>query len=80
MAGFRTSSGRIEIPVVFSMAMDRNTTALERAFQIAKSGHCISIEDLRRQLKSEGYSTDHIAGNDLTRQLKELIRSAKTPK
>jgi hypothetical protein len=60
--------------------MDHNTTALERAFQLAKSGHCISIEDIRQQLKSEGYSTEHITGKSLTRQLKELIRSATTPK
>jgi hypothetical protein len=60
--------------------MDPNTTALERAFQLAKSGRCISIEDIRQQLKSEGYPTEHITGKGLTRQLKELIRSAATPK
>jgi hypothetical protein len=60
--------------------MDPNTTALERAFQLAKSGRCISIEDIRQQLKSEGYSAEHVTGKGLTRQLKELIRSAATPK
>jgi hypothetical protein len=69
-----------DAPVVFSIAMDHNTTALERAFQLAKSGYCNSVDDIRHQLKSEGYSTEQITGKDLTSQLKALINSAQTPK
>jgi hypothetical protein len=39
-----------------------------------------SVEDIRHQLKSEGCSTEHITGKDLTRKLKALINSAQTPK
>jgi hypothetical protein len=57
-------------------AMDRNATALERAFQLAKSGHCTSVADLRRCLKREGYPLTHIVGRSLHRQLETLIKAA----
>jgi len=57
--------------------MDQNTTVLERAFQLAKSGLCGSINEIRNQLKLEGYSTEYITGKGLTTQLKALIHSAK---
>jgi hypothetical protein len=60
-------------------AMDHNITVLERAFQLAKSGRCTSIGDIRQQLSSEGYSTEHITGRGLIRQLKALMRPAQTP-
>jgi hypothetical protein len=66
--------------VLFSMGMDPNTTALERAFQLAKSGLCGSVNEIRNQLKLEGYSTAYITGKGLMTQLKALIHSAKTPK
>ena len=58
-------------------AMDRNVTALERAFQLAKSGDCVSVPDLRQRLKGEGYSLETIVGPALSRQLEALIRAAK---
>jgi hypothetical protein len=60
--------------------MDQNITVLERAFQLANSGRCSSVDDIRHQLKSEGYSTEHLDGKDLKRQLRALIRSAQMPK
>ena len=42
--------------------MDRNLTALERDFQIAKSGDVTAIKEVRRMLRKEGYQVDHIAG------------------
>jgi hypothetical protein len=47
-------------------------------FSLQSRGNC--VEDIRHQLKSEGSSTEHIAGKDLTRELKALINSAQTPK
>jgi hypothetical protein len=49
--------------------MDHNITALERAFQLAKSGECDSIDDLKKRLRAEGYSTSQIVGRELARQL-----------
>jgi hypothetical protein len=58
--------------------MDQNTTALERAFQLAKSGRCGSIEVIRLQLKTEGYYTDQIIGKGLSKQLRAIIKSVTT--
>ena len=30
-------------------------TALERAFQLARSGHMATVDDIRKRLKQEGY-------------------------
>jgi hypothetical protein len=56
--------------------MDHNVTALERAFQIAKSGNCLSVEGLRKQLKCEGYALHQVIGRSLFRQLNLLIKAA----
>ena len=57
--------------------MDQNFTSIERAFQIAKSGSCESITDLKKLLKTEGYSTDQIEGRMISKQLATLIKGAK---
>jgi hypothetical protein len=57
-------------------AMDHNVTALERAFELAKSGECTSVADLRKRLKAEGYSQQKIVGRSLFRQLEALIKAA----
>jgi hypothetical protein len=57
--------------------MDRKRTALERAFDLAKSGACSSIDDLRHCLKLEGYSLTHIVGPSLYRQLRALIHESR---
>jgi hypothetical protein len=59
--------------------MNQNTTELERAFQLAKSGCFATVDLIRHQLKSEGYSTAHVTGKGLTKQLVAIIRSAKAP-
>jgi hypothetical protein len=56
--------------------MDYNVTALERAFQLAKSGDCTSVMELRKRLKDEGYSLQKIVGRSLSRQLEALIKAA----
>ncbi len=52
-------------------------TALERAFQIARLGHCESVEDIRRQLGREGFDRHQIAGPVLGQQLLDLARRAR---
>jgi hypothetical protein len=59
-------------------AMDGNLTALERAFELAKSGDCASVADLRKRLKGEGYSLQKIVGRSLSRQLEMLIKASAT--
>jgi hypothetical protein len=53
--------------------MDRNVTALERAFQLAETGVSASVSDIKTQLKREGYSDAQIIGPTLVKQLKALI-------
>ena len=42
--------------IVYVGAMDHNVTVLERAFQLAKSGTCGTVAELKRRLSNEGYS------------------------
>jgi arginine repressor len=57
--------------------MDYHVTALERAFQMARSGQYPSVEDIRKQLRAEGFSSAQVTGRALSRQLKELILQAR---
>ena len=57
--------------------MDQTKTALERAFELAKSGRYTRVSDLKRAVSSEGYSAAQLQGPMLTRQLGQLIRAAK---
>jgi hypothetical protein len=53
--------------------MTPNTTPLERAFEIAKSGRCRTTDDIFAFLKKEGYPTEQIVGPWLLRQLRTVI-------
>lgn len=57
---------------------DRPTT-LERAFQLANSGECASVADIRARLKSEGYSDaqSHTKGPSIRAQLNALCAAAR---
>jgi hypothetical protein len=57
--------------------MDHNTTAIERAFELAKSGRCASVAHIKRLLHAEGYSAAQITGRVLTRQLETLIKARR---
>jgi hypothetical protein len=57
--------------------MDHRMTALERAFQLARSGRVSTIADIVGSLKRSGYSIDQIEGRTLKRQLANLIRAAR---
>ena len=52
-------------------------TAIERAFQLARSGQAASVTEIIVSLKREGYSIDQIQGPSLRRQLAELIRGPR---
>lgn len=52
-------------------------TALERAFQLARSGEVSGLTEIRRALDREGYSGDQIEGPALKRQLAGLIKTAR---
>ena len=55
--------------------MDPHVNAVERAFQLAKTGRYPTVEAIKQQLKKEGYLQHYIEGRTLTRQLTEIIRA-----
>jgi hypothetical protein len=69
------ASAAPQIPGMFG-GMDHRMTALERAFQLARSGEVAGLPDIRKALKREGYYEYQIEGPTLTRQLADLIKTA----
>jgi hypothetical protein len=59
------------------MTMLTQCTPLERAFELARSGECALVSDVRRRLKDEGYSDAQLDGPSLIRQLRGLLATAK---
>jgi hypothetical protein len=52
-------------------------TALERAFQLARSGRVAGLTEIATSLNREGYSVRQIEGPLLKRQLSDLIKAAR---
>ncbi len=51
---------------------------LERAFQLAESGKCTSVDDIQKQLKSEGvFEAGSLDGTALRKQLREMCDVAR---
>jgi hypothetical protein len=59
--------------------MSDRPTALERAFQLAKSGRPSTVDDIKKTLNSEGYFSDQIQGKALSNHLRALIQAARLP-
>ena len=57
--------------------MEANLSALERAFQLARSGQVTDVKDIKAQLKREGYDLGLITGSALIRQLQGVIEAAR---
>jgi hypothetical protein len=50
---------------------------LERAFQLARSGRVAKVDEIRKQLRQEGYDESVVDGGPLLKsQLRELIKGA----
>ena len=61
----------------YAHGMDHRKTAMERAFDLARSGQASSVTDIIVSLRREGYTVDQIQGPSLRRQLVALIKSAR---
>ena len=48
---------------------------VERAYQLAASGECASLEDIRRRLSQEGCEsvTGHLSGRAIQQSLRRLL-------
>lgn len=51
-------------------------TTMERAFQLAASGKCHGVADIKSALKNEGYDSGQIVGQSLFKQLKDIMGKA----
>jgi hypothetical protein len=56
-----------------------NPTTLERAFDLARSGTCATVNDIRQRLRAERFDQvdAHLAGSAITRQLRDLCVEAR---
>lgn len=59
--------------------MDQNKTALERAFELARSGRFQTVTELKKVVSREGYQASQLEGSQLSRQLTALIRESNLP-
>jgi len=57
--------------------MDQKITAVERAFQIARSGAAASADDIKWALHKEEHLDGFIEGQSIRRQLAKLIKEAR---
>lgn len=55
-------------------------SALERAFEIARTGAYDAVADIRRQLNREGFDARQLEGRTLARQLLDASRAARQNK
>ena len=52
-------------------------TSLERAFELASSGQCVTVREIRERLRQEGYDPGQIEGKSVVLQLQALMRKAR---
>ncbi len=52
-------------------------TTLERAFALARTGAYAGVEEIRAQLKAEGYSLMQMQGRALARQLRDICIASR---
>jgi hypothetical protein len=53
-------------------------TAVERAFQIARSGAAASVDEIRWVLHKEGHLDGFIEGSSIRRQLGRLLKEGRS--
>ena len=56
--------------------MDRKTL-LERAFELAASGKFVTVEEIKKALRAEGYITSQLLGRELYKQLRARMEKAR---
>ncbi|MDO9383991.1 MAG: hypothetical protein Q7T86_14135 [Hyphomicrobiaceae bacterium] len=59
-----------------AMSLQTQTT-LERAFELAQTGKCRTVTELRLKLRGEGFDVDQITGPKLLKQLNAILGSAQ---
>ncbi len=59
--------------------MNHTPSTLERAFELARSGECANIAEIRTRLKRERFDSveAHLQGPSINRQLRQLCDAAR---
>jgi len=57
--------------------MNHRPTAIERAFQLAKTGHFQTVAEIRKVMSRERYSWRHLEGPTLAKQLRDTMKKAR---
>jgi hypothetical protein len=57
--------------------MTQASGTIERAFQLARAGRCLTIEDIVRQLSAEGCESPqaHLAAKGIRIELRRLVKT-----
>ena len=77
---FPTQLKRLQNLALLAWCRSMNRPSIiERAFQLAKSGQCADLKDIRARLKKEGYESvvAYIQGAALRNQLRGMIAAAR---
>ena len=56
-------------------------TTIERAYQLARSGECATVSEIKSKLRSEGYGdvAGQLYGPTIQRSLRQLCTAAQEP-
>lgn len=54
-------------------------STLERAFELAATGKCRTVTEVRLKLRSEGFDVDQITGPQLLKQLNRILDASQPP-
>ena len=60
--------------------MDFRPNTIERAYQLAQSGECATIEEIKAVLRREGYSASQLASAPTLRRTLRQLCSASPPR
>jgi chaperonin GroEL (HSP60 family) len=57
----------------------RRLSILERAYELARTGACRSVEEIAKRLKQEQYESveTHLGGSSLRKELRQLCADAR---
>jgi hypothetical protein len=58
--------------------MKPNTSPIERAFELARSGKCRTLGDIKIAMRDEGFSIETITGGVLRKQLRDAMLMTAT--
>lgn len=57
--------------------MNDGLSSIERAFQLARTGHYSTLDGIKTRMLNEGYAIDQLSGNAFAAALSHLIEVAR---